>query len=61
MGGESASAAVPGLGHEVLASVRREVIVPPIPGGRSDEPLDLCKIPLMEVKETEAASGARKP
>ena len=30
-----------GLGHEVLATCRREVVVPVMPEGRSDEPLQL--------------------
>jgi hypothetical protein len=34
------------LGGEVLATVRREMVVPEMPGGRSDDPLDLGKIAL---------------
>ena len=50
-----------GLGHDVLATARREVVVPPMPGGRSDEPLDLGAIPAEAVKKPEAAPASRKP
>jgi RNA polymerase sigma factor (sigma-70 family) len=50
-----------GLGHDVLATARREVVVPPMPGDRSDEPLDLGAIPVTAVKKPEAAPAARKP
>jgi protocatechuate 3,4-dioxygenase beta subunit len=50
-----------GLGHDVLATARRELVVPPIAGGRSDEPLDLGAIPVTAVKKPEAAPAARKP
>ncbi len=50
-----------GLGHEPLASIRREVVVPPIPGGRSDEPLDLGAIPLVAVEKPNPAPGTAKP
>ena len=33
-----------GHGNEVLASILREVVVPAMPGGRSDEVLDLGAI-----------------
>ena len=35
-----------GIGHEMLATASREVVVSPMPGGRSDEPLDLGAIPV---------------
>ena len=50
-----------GLGQEVLATARLEVVVPPMTGGRSDEPLDLGAIPVTAVKRPEAAPAARKP
>jgi hypothetical protein len=50
-----------GLGHEVLGLVRREVVVPEMPGGRSDEPLDLGAIPVTAVKKNPTAPGASKP
>ena len=37
--------------HKALGTARREVIVPEMPGGRSDEPLDLGTIPLVPVKK----------
>jgi len=49
-----------GLGHDVLATARREVVVPPMPGDRSDEPLDLGAIPVTAVKKPEAAPAAQK-
>jgi hypothetical protein len=33
------------LGGEALATARREVVVPEMTGGRSDDPLDLGEIP----------------
>ena len=48
-----------GFGQEVLATARREVVVPPMPGGRSDEPLDFGAIPLTAVKQPKAAPAAR--
>ena len=33
-----------------MATARREVTVPEMPGGRSDEPLDLGTIPLVPIK-----------
>jgi RNA polymerase sigma factor (sigma-70 family) len=39
------------IGNEAIATVRREVVVPPIPGGRSDEPLDLGTIPAEAVRK----------
>jgi len=50
-----------GLGHDVLATARRDLVVPPMPGDRSDEPLDLGAIPVTAVKKSEAARAARKP
>jgi RNA polymerase sigma factor (sigma-70 family) len=38
------------IGNEAIATARREVIVPPMPGGRSDEPLDIGTIPAEAVK-----------
>jgi RNA polymerase sigma factor (sigma-70 family) len=49
-----------GIGREVIATARREVVVPAMPGGRSDEPLDLGSFPVTAVKD-EAAPAARKP
>ena len=49
-----------GPGGKLLGSARRRVVVPEMPRGRSDEPLDLGKIPLTAVK-SEAAPGASKP
>jgi RNA polymerase sigma factor (sigma-70 family) len=46
---------------ENLASVRREVAVPEIPGGWSDEPLDLGKIPLSVWNAPAAAPGETRP
>ncbi len=51
----------PGIGHDFLATARREVVVPPMPGGRSDEPLDLGTIPVTAIKKPAAAPNARKP
>jgi RNA polymerase sigma factor (sigma-70 family) len=39
-----------GLGRNMLATARRDVVVPAIPGGRSDEPLDLGTIEVTAVK-----------
>jgi RNA polymerase sigma factor (sigma-70 family) len=50
-----------GIGHEPLASVRRQVHVPPMPGGRSDEPLDLGSIPLAAVAKSKPTPPASKP
>ena len=50
-----------GLGQEVLATAQLEVVVPPMPGGRSDKPLDLGEIPVTAVKQPEAAPAVRKP
>jgi RNA polymerase sigma factor (sigma-70 family) len=50
-----------GLGNDVLATARREVVVPPMTGDRSDEPLDLGAIPVTAVKNPEAPPAARKP
>ena len=50
-----------GLGHEELATCRREVVVPVMPEGRSDKPLDLGVIPLTAVKKPETAPKARQP
>jgi hypothetical protein len=43
----------------VIASARRELVVSAMPGGRSDEPLDLGVIPITLVK-LEAAPATRK-
>ncbi len=43
-----------GIGHEVIATAQREVVVPPMPGGRSDEPLNLGTISAEVVKKPEA-------
>jgi RNA polymerase sigma factor (sigma-70 family) len=40
-----------GLGRDVIATARREVIVPAMAGGRSDEPLDLGAIPVTAAKK----------
>ena len=37
------------IASEAIAKARREVTVPEMPGGRSDEPLDLGEIPLIPV------------
>ena len=50
----------PGIGHDLLASANRTVVVPPIPGGRSDEPLDLGTIPVTAIRKPAAAPDARK-
>ncbi len=50
-----------GLGHVALATTRSEVVVPAMPGGRSDMPLDLGAVVLTAVKKAEAAPGARQP
>ncbi len=49
-----------GLGN-VLATTRSEVVVPAMPGGRSDLPLDLGAVMLTAVKKRGAAPGARQP
>ena len=36
--------------NPAMAKARREVTVPAMPGGRSDEPLDLGTIPLVPIK-----------
>ncbi len=41
---------VPGTFGPELASIDTEIIVPEIPGGRSDEPLDLGTIELRPIK-----------
>ena len=50
-----------GLGNVALAMTRSEVVVPAMPGGRSDLPLDLGVVMLTAVKKREAAPGARQP
>ncbi|HKI43177.1 MAG TPA: hypothetical protein VKA66_23025, partial [Mycobacterium sp.] len=40
-----------GLGTNVLATAHRELVVPPMPGGRSDEPLDVGAIPVVAIKQ----------
>jgi hypothetical protein len=47
-----------GFDHAALARARLEVVVPPMPGGRSDEPLDLGAIKVTAVKQPEEAPGA---
>jgi hypothetical protein len=49
-----------GLGHVALATARPEVVVPAMPGGRSDVPLDLGVVMLTAVKKREEP-GARQP
>jgi hypothetical protein len=49
-----------GYGHELLATIRREVVVPQMPGGRSDEVLDLGLIPATAAKKPEPAAPARQ-
>jgi hypothetical protein len=39
-----------GENERALGTARREVIVPQMPGGRSDEPFDLGTIPLVPVR-----------
>jgi hypothetical protein len=48
------------LGTQTIATARREVVVPPMPGGRSDEPLDLGTIPVTVVAKREAAPAQQK-
>ena len=43
------------LGQNVLATARRELTVPTMPDGRSDEPLDLGAIPVTVAKKPSAA------
>ncbi len=50
-----------GLGTAALATTRSEVVVPAMPGGRSDLPLDLGAVTLTAVKKREAATRARQP
>ncbi len=50
-----------GIGQEMLATASREVVVPPMPGGRSDEPLDLGAIPVTLIKKPAAPLVPRKP
>ena len=50
-----------GFGHEQLAMIRREVVVPQMPGGRSDMALDLGLIPATATKKPEPAAPARTP
>ena len=50
-----------GRGHEVLATTRHEVIVPAMPGGRSDEPLDLGVIILTAEKKPERPPAEPQP
>ncbi len=50
-----------GLGQEVLATARLEVVVPAMPGGRSDDPLDLGTVPVTAVKKPQSASATPKP
>ena len=47
-----------GLGRELLATARLEVDVFPMPGGRSDEPLDLGAIPVTVMKKPKVAPAA---
>jgi hypothetical protein len=44
----------PAIGGDELGRVQREVTVPPIPGGRSDEPLDLGSTTLEPVRKPDA-------
>jgi RNA polymerase sigma factor (sigma-70 family) len=49
-----------GIGHDVIATARREVVVPSMPGGRSDEPLDLGSIPTNAIGNSRPASVTGK-
>jgi RNA polymerase sigma factor (sigma-70 family) len=49
-----------GFGRDLLATARREVVVPEMPGGRSDEPLDLGSIVVEVAKKPAAAPGEKK-
>ncbi|MHB1561366.1 MAG: hypothetical protein ACYC61_28295, partial [Isosphaeraceae bacterium] len=44
-----------------IAKATREVVVPAMPGGRSDEPLDLGMIPAELVDHPAALTGGKKP
>jgi hypothetical protein len=48
------------LGIKTIASARREVLVPPMPGGRSDEPMDLGKVPITVVGKLGPPAAAPK-
>jgi RNA polymerase sigma factor (sigma-70 family) len=50
-----------GLGLDVIATARREVVVLPMPGGRSDEPLDIGTIPVTILKKPEPPPASPKP
>jgi hypothetical protein len=45
---------------EPIATAFREVQVPEMPGGRSDEPLDLGSIPVVAIKKQQAAPPLRQ-
>ncbi len=48
------------FGNKTIATGRREVVVPAMPGGRSDEPMDLGKVPITVVEKLEPPADARK-
>ena len=50
-----------GVVGDLIATARREVVILEMPGGRSDEPLDLGEIPLTIKKSPAATSGGIKP
>jgi hypothetical protein len=50
-----------GLGRDLLATARREVVVPEMAGGRSDEPLDIGTITVAVAKEPGVGDGGKKP
>jgi RNA polymerase sigma factor (sigma-70 family) len=49
-----------GLGESVIATASREVVVPAMPGGRSDEPLDLGVIPVKAAENPRKGSSSGK-
>ncbi len=51
----------PGIGNDLLATARREVVVPAMSGGRSDEPIDLGAIQATAIKKPAATPASRKP
>jgi RNA polymerase sigma factor (sigma-70 family) len=51
----------PGIGNNLLATVQREVVVPAMSSGRSDEPMDLGVIQATAMKQPDAAPASRKP
>ena len=47
-----------GPGNEALATTRHQVVVPEMPGGRSDDPLDLGGIPLTTIQQPAQPAAA---